>query len=83
MSTKYKFHDQDKLYLVSFSVVFWIDLFIRNEYKRVLPDSWKHCQKHKDLEIYRSCIMTSHVQMIIGSGGHKLEDSMRDMKRHK
>ncbi|HEX8019919.1 hypothetical protein [Mucilaginibacter sp.] len=51
MSTKYKFYDQDKLYFISFSVVYWIDLFIRNEYKQVLLDSWKHCQKHKGLEI--------------------------------
>jgi len=69
MSTKYKFHDQDKLYFVSFSVVYWIDLFIRNEYKRVLPDSWKHCQKHKGLEIYGWCIMTISVRKKIKSSG--------------
>jgi REP element-mobilizing transposase RayT len=82
MSNKYKFHDQDKLYFVSFSVVYWIDLFIRNEYKQVLLESWKHCRKHKGLEIYGWCIMTSHVHMIIGSNGNKLEDILRDMKRH-
>lgn len=41
MSTKYKFHDQDKLYFVSFAIVNWIDLFIRNEYKDIMIDSWK------------------------------------------
>ncbi|SDI39423.1 transposase [Mucilaginibacter sp. P25] len=82
MSTKYKFHDQDKLYFVSFSVVYWIELFIRNEYKQVLLDSWRHCQKHKGLEIYGWCIMTSHVHMIIGSNSNKLEDILRDMKKH-
>jgi len=82
MSTKYKFHDQDKLYFVSFSVVYWIDLFIRNEYKQVLLNSWRHCQKHKGLEIYGWCIMTSHVHMIIGTSGNKLEDILRDMKKH-
>jgi len=82
MSNKYKFHDQDKLYFVSFSVVYWIDLFIRNEYKQILLESWKHCQKHKGLEIYGWCIMTSHVHMIIGSHGDKMEDILRDMKRY-
>jgi len=48
MSTKYKFRDQDKLYFVSFAVVNGIDLFIRNEYKYIMPDSWKHCQQKKD-----------------------------------
>ena len=82
MSTKYKFRDQDQLYFISFSVVYWIDLFIRNEYKQIMLDSWKHCQANKGLEIYGWCIMTSHVHMIVGTHGEKLEDIMRDMKRH-
>jgi len=82
MSTKYKFGDQDKLYFVSFAVVNWIDLFIRNEYKQIMLDSWKHCQANKGLEIYGWCIMTSHIHMIIGTHGDKLEDIMRDMKKH-
>ena len=40
MSTKYKFNDQYELYFVSFSVVNWIDLFIRNEYKDIMIESW-------------------------------------------
>ena len=82
MSTKYKFHDQDKLYFVSFAVVNWIDLFIRNEYKEVMLNSWKYCQQNKGLEIYGWCIMTSHVHMVIGSNDNKLEDILRDMKKH-
>jgi len=82
MSTKYKFRDQDKRYFVSFSVVNWIDLFIRNEYKNIILDSWKHCQKYKGLEIYGWCIMSSHIHMIIGTRGEKLENIMRDMKKH-
>jgi hypothetical protein len=50
MSTKYKFHDQDKLYFISFAVVNRIDLFIRNEYKDIMIASWKHCQENKGLE---------------------------------
>jgi len=82
MSTKYKFNDQDKLYFISFSVVNWIDLFIRNEYKEIILDSWKYCQAKKGLEIYGWCIMSSHIHMIIGTHGDKLEDIMRDMKKH-
>ena len=82
MSTKYKFRDQDRLYFVSFAVVNWIDLFIRNEYKQIILDSWKHCQTYKGLEIYGWCIMSSHIHMIIGTNGDKLENIMRDMKKH-
>ena len=81
MSSKYKFNDPDELYFVSFAVVNWIDLFIRNIYKDILLDSWRHCQKEKGMELYGWCIMTSHVHMIIGSQKEKMEDIMRDMKK--
>nr|MBP6315518.1 transposase [Chitinophagaceae bacterium] len=82
MSTKYKFRDQNEIYHVTFTVINWIDVFIRNEYKEILITSWKHCIDHKGLEIYGWCIMTSHVHMIIGSNKNKLEDIVRDMKKH-
>jgi len=82
MSRKYKFHDQDQLYFVSFAVVYWIDLFIREEYKKILLNSWHYCMENKGMELYGWCIMSSHVHMIIGSHGEKLENIMRDMKRH-
>jgi putative transposase len=82
MSRKYKFRDNSKLYFISFAVVYWIDVFIRNEYKYELLESWKYCQKEKGLEIYAWCIMTSHVHMIIGSESQNLEDIVRDMKSY-
>ncbi len=82
MSRKYKFHDNDKLYFISFAVVYWIDVFIREEYKEAIIESWKYCQEKKSLEIYGWCLMTSHVHMIIGSKSNKLEDIVRDMKSY-
>lgn len=82
MSRKYKFRDQDKAYFVSFAVVYWIDVFIRNEYKDILLESLKFCQKGKGLELYAYCIMTSHVHLIIGTHGNKMEDILRDFKSH-
>jgi putative transposase len=32
MSRKYKFHNKQGLYFVSFATVYWIDVFIREEY---------------------------------------------------
>jgi putative transposase len=45
-------------------------------------DSWRHCQANKGFEIYGWCIMSSHIHMIVGTHGDKLEDIMRDMKKH-
>ena len=70
------------MYFVTFSVVYWIDLFIREEYKKIVLDSWKYCIANKGMELYGWCIMTSHVHMIIGSHADKLERIMQNMKRH-
>ena len=62
--------------------MYWIDLFIREEYKKIVLDSWKYCIANKGMELYGWCIMTSHVHMIIGSHADKLERIMQNMKRH-
>jgi REP element-mobilizing transposase RayT len=82
MSIRYKFNDQNQIYFVSFAVVYWIDVFIRNEYKEIVLDSLRYCQKEKGLEVYAWCIMSSHVHLIIGTHQEKLENIMRDFKSH-
>jgi putative transposase len=72
MSRKYKFHDSGKLYFVSFAVVYWIHLFIRQEYKNIVLDSWKFCINNKGMELYGWCMMSSHIHMIIGTNKEKL-----------
>ena len=80
MSRRYKFLDQEKLYFISYSVVYWIYVFIRSDYRNVLLESWKYCMEHKGLEVWSWVIMPSHVHMIVGTKGKKLEDIIRDMR---
>lgn len=82
MSRKYKILDQNRLYFVSYAVVGWVDLFIRDEYRDIVLDSLKYCCNNKGLEVYAWCIMTSHVHLIIGTNGRPMEDILRDHKRH-
>ncbi len=82
MSLRYKFWNPDGIYFISFSVVGWIDVFVRNIYKDILIDSIAHCQKEKGLVVHAYVIMTSHVHMIISRHGpYKLEDILRDLKK--
>ena len=80
MSNKYKFKDQTKLYFVTLTVVYWIDVFLRNEYKNLFLDEVRHSQKGKGLEVYAWVIMTSHIHMIIGTKDMNMENIMRDLK---
>lgn len=65
MSRKYKFHNKEGIYFVSFALVYWIDLFVRKEYFDIIIESLDYCRKNKGLEIYCWCIMTSHLHLII------------------
>lgn len=83
MSRKYKFHNPEGVYFVSFAVQDWVDVFTRNEYKNILVENLKFCQINKGLEIFAWCIMTNHLHLIIRAKvGFKLSDILRDYKKH-
>ena len=82
MSRKYKFLDPDEMHFVTYTLINWIDLFIRNEYKQIMLDSWRYCIDNKGMELYSWAIMTSHIHMIIGSHGVLLQKIMQEMKKH-
>ena len=42
MSRNYKSHNLQGLYFVSFAVVYWLDVFTRNEYKDALVESLEY-----------------------------------------
>jgi len=67
MSRKYKFHDEDGVYFISFATVGWIDAFTRKEYKDILLESLEYCQREKGLLLYGWVIMSNHVHMIASS----------------
>ena len=81
MGLKYRITDQHEWYFVTFTVVDWIDVFVRERYKEIFIDSVKYCQRNKGLLVGAWVIMSSHVHMIIScSGDHKLSDVIRDLK---
>jgi len=83
MGRKYAIRDQQGLHFVTFTVVNWIDLFIRDEYKETIIESLRYCQKRKGLSVYAYCIMTSHIHLIVSSEeGANLSDVIRDFKSY-
>lgn len=82
MSRKYKFHNPEGLYFVSFAVVNWIDVFTRRVYQDLAVDSLKYCQENKGMQLYAWCIMTNHLHLIFSAReGFVLPDILRDMKK--
>ena len=83
MSKKYRIGDQRHAHFVTFTVIEWIDFFIRNEYKNEIVKSIEYCQLHKSLEVFGYCIMPSHIHMILRTGEKELlENVIRDFKSY-
>ncbi|WP_205502233.1 REP-associated tyrosine transposase [Rufibacter psychrotolerans] len=82
MSRKYKFYNQEGLYFVSFAVVYWIDVFTREEYFQLVTDSLAYCRKHKGMEIYAWCVMPSHVHLLFRAKENNPSALLKDFKTH-
>ena len=81
MSRKYKFHNKEGLYFISFSTVYWIDVFIRELYFEEVVKSLDFCRKNKGMEIYSWCIMPSHIHLIFRAKENNPSDLIRDFKK--
>ncbi|MEJ7645567.1 MAG: transposase [Chryseolinea sp.] len=83
VSRRYKFRNQDKLYFVTLTVIHWLDVFIRKEYRDIFLETIRYCQKNKGLEVCAYVVMSSHIHMIIGrNSGPSLEGIIRDIKKY-
>lgn len=81
MSRKYKFHNPSGIYFVSFAVVNWMDVFIREHYFKILVDSIAYCRKEKGMELFAYCFMPNHVHFIFRSTNEKPMELLRDFKK--
>jgi putative transposase len=81
MSEKYKFRNPEGLYFTTCTIVHWIDLFTRKEFKQLIINSLKHCQREKGLIIHAWCLMPSHLHMIVSTKGETLPSLFRDFKK--
>ena len=82
MSGKYKVGEDAIPHFVTFTVVGWIDVFSREQYKELFVESLKYCQENKGLELHAWVIMTNHVHLIMSSNTNKIEHIVRDVKKY-
>jgi len=82
MSERYKVIDSETPTFVTFTIVGWVDLFIRRDYTNILYDSLEYCIKEKGLRIHAFVFMTSHVHLILTSSSVPLNAIIRDFKKH-
>ncbi|MBS1623076.1 MAG: transposase [Bacteroidetes bacterium] len=75
--------NDDSLYFLTLTVVDWVDVFSRHEYKQWLADQIMYCQKHKGFELYAYVIMTNHLHFVARMNeGLSMSDFLRDFKSY-
>lgn len=82
MSSKYKVGEDAIAHFITFTIVGWIDVFSREDYKKVFIESLKYCQENKGLNLHAWVVMTNHVHLILSSNSNKIEHIVRDLKKY-
>ena len=71
-----------ELYFTTTTVLDWMDVFTRPQYKHIIIDSLKYCQANKGVDIYAWVLMTNHLHMIVGMrDGNQVGAFLRDFKK--
>lgn len=78
----FQVNDQNAVYFLTLTIVDWIDIFTRKEYKEEVVDSLNFCVERKGLEIYSWCLMSSHLHLLCRSKeAFNLSDTIQDFKK--
>ncbi len=64
---RYCISDQNAPYFLTCTIVGWIDVFTRKEYRIEIVNSLNYCCEHKGLIIYGWCLMSNHPHLNLPS----------------
>jgi putative transposase len=70
----------DEVNFITMTVVDWIDVFTRVEYKETVIKSLEFCRKNKKMSIFAYVLMTNHLHLVVQTDGTNLSDIVRDFK---
>jgi putative transposase len=77
-----KIINQNSLHFITMTVVGWIDIFTKDNYRKIIVESLVFCQREKGLVINAYVIMSNHIHLICYvNEPFKLSDCLRDLKK--
>ena len=81
--SKYLISDQHSPYFITCTVIHWIDLFTREDYRNVIVDSLNYCIKNKNLTVYSWVIMSNHIHLAAQCDPPgSMSNFLRDFKKY-
>jgi REP element-mobilizing transposase RayT len=76
-----KIRNQTLPHFITTTVVDWIDVFTRTNYRNKVVECLDFCITNKSMILFGYVIMSNHIRMIVQSGDGKLSDLLRDIKK--
>lgn len=77
----YNIRQQDLPHFMTFTVVDWVDVFSRKNYRDLVLESFNFCRKEKGMILNAYVIMSNHIHVVMGSKNGCLSDLVRDFKK--
>lgn len=81
MKEGYVIRDQTKAHFITATIVDWIDVFSRKNYRDTVIECLNFCVKNKGMIVYGYVIMSNHIHLVVQSSEGKLSDLLRDFKK--
>ena len=79
---RYYINDQFNTYYITCTVIHWIDLFSRKDYRDTLVDSLNFCVARKGLRVHAWVLMSNHLHIICRTEApDRMSDFLRDFKK--
>ena len=83
MATRYRFGESQLPHFITCTVINWIDVFSREQYKAIIIESLRYCIDAKGLNLHAWVIMSNHLHLIVSAKDEeKLADIIRDFKKY-
>ena len=68
-------------HFITFAVVGWVDVFTKQNYRDILLESLRYCQRERGLIIHAWCLMSNHIHLIVTAKKNDTSEIMRDFKK--
>ena len=77
----YKIRDQTLPHFITATVVDWVDVFTRKNYRDIVIECLDFCIREKGMVLYGYVIMSNHIHMVVQSNNGELSNLIRDFKK--
>jgi REP element-mobilizing transposase RayT len=81
MSDGYKIRDQTLPHFITATVIDWVDIFTRKNYRDTVIECLDYCIAKKAMLLYGYVIMSNHIHLVVQSSDGELSDLLRDFKK--